>query len=160
MDEILINTTSPECETRFDYRGSKKKKVLGRELQAIKTVKQGFYQAEGRGEGLTVGDTLYLNLKGSKHLTLPLTIAELRYLIEPSDHWQATLTGEPFKALQIYTWQVVCDDCQQSFPLEFVSRHGDNDEEKAFHATTRLTTLQWQTQSEKHVCPECSNKNG
>ena len=154
MEDIGINTLSPQCDLRFDYRSTKKNQ---NELISIKTLRKGVYQVEGKGIGLEIGDTLRVSLKGSKSLSLALVITELRYLIEPNDQWLAQLEGEAFEELQIYTWKVVCDRCEVVSPLEFVSRLGDDDQTKAQHATSRLKALMWGVCEGKHVCPECEH---
>ena len=118
----------------------------------------GAYRAEGRGEGLEVGDTLYLTLKGSKDLSLEFLIEDIRYFIEPVDQWQAELRGVAFETLSIFTWQVICDECQLTYPLEFVCNLGDSQEAQVFHARSRLKALKWLVNDQKHVCPTCASE--
>ena len=154
---IGINLVGLELEAQYDYckTSPNQRNRSSNHLISFTSVACGVFEAEGRGEGLKDGDTLYFSLKGSKGLILPLKVESLRYLIEPSDQWQASLKGDAFESLSIFTWQVQCNSCEHQEPLEFACRSGDSQENQVFHAETRLKALGWSVTSGKHLCPTC-----
>jgi len=156
-ETIGINLVGLELEAQYDYckTSPNQRSRASNHLISFTSVSSGVFEAEGRGEGLKNGDTLYFSLKGSKGLVFPLEVESLRYLIEPNDQWHASLIGEAFEALSIFTWQVQCNVCEHQESLEFVCRSEDSQEVQVFHAETRLQTLGWSVQSGKHLCPEC-----
>jgi hypothetical protein len=155
---IEINVVAETLPERTNYRKTSPNQRLAesRTLLSFSSLAPGSFKAEGKGGGLTEGDVLYVSLKGSKTLSLPLVVAKISYLIEPADHWQAELHGEPFGQLKIHVWQVKCDVCQTTTPLEFVSRSEDSSDEQVFHAETRLVALGWKKSEGQHICPGCA----
>lgn len=160
VSSIDINLIGDDIPDGKDYRKTSPntRSEQSNVLLSFASQKPGCFNAEGRGQGLQADDVVFVSLKGSKTLTLPLTIKRVIYLIEPPDHWQAELIGEEFGSLNIHTWQVKCDSCQQQYPLEFVSRHLDDAGAQVFHAESRLSALKWLLQGDKHICPECVAK--
>ncbi|MFC3151155.1 hypothetical protein ACFOEK_08950 [Litoribrevibacter euphylliae] len=157
---IAINLIGDDIPLQKNYRKTSpgKRSADANSLLSFTSLNPGSFSAEGKGKGLEVGETVFVSLKGSKTLSLPLMIKSITYLIEPADHWQAELEGESFGSLNIYTWQVNCDSCQQPYPLEFVSRSDDDSSAQIFHAETRLTALGWLLDNGQHICPVCASK--
>lgn len=155
---IAINLVARELPDRTNYRKTSPnvRTEHSNALLSFSTHSQGRFSATGKGVGLSTGDVIYVSLKGSKTLSLPLTVDQVSYLIEPSDQWQAELSGEEFGSLNILTWQVKCDVCQESYPLEFVSRECDDSDAQVQHAESRLIALGWRKSESKHICPDCS----
>jgi hypothetical protein len=158
MKEIQINQCRPECEAHLDYRSSKERNALQNEVVSIASDMLGNYRVEGRGKSLAVGDELYFTLKGSQDLVHRLAVVELRYFIEPPEQWQATLQGEAFDELKIYTWQVNCNKCSEQYSFEFVCQSEDDSHTQASHAGTRLKALGWSVEGSRHVCVDCTRR--
>jgi hypothetical protein len=97
-------------------------------------------------------------LKGSQDLVHRLAVVELRYFIEPPEQWQATLQGEAFDELKIYTWQVNCNKCSEQYSFEFVCQSEDDSHTQVLHAGTRLKALGWSVEGSRHVCVDCMRR--
>lgn len=79
----------------------------------------GRYQVTGNGGSMHKGDTLLVTLKGSKDLSMRLTVESVRHLINPRGQWVAVASGPVFNELEILTWQVACDSCDAVLDFEF-----------------------------------------
>jgi hypothetical protein len=115
----------------------------------------GRYQVTGNGGSMHKGDTLLVTLKGSKDLSMRLTVDTVRHLLKPMGQWTAMTTGPVFGELAIHTWQVNCDRCAKELSFEFAidAKLGTKAQKPA--ATARIAELGWTTVGEKHLCPQC-----
>lgn len=66
----------------------------------------GRYQVTGNGGSMQKGDSLLVTLKGSKDLSMRLTVESVRHLINPRGQWVAVANGPVFNELEILTWQI------------------------------------------------------
>ena len=166
---IAINLDDGVVDPICDYRSKppiassscdKKSNNLARatvnELLSFKSLANGQFEADGKGDGLKQGAEIILSLKGANDLVLRFHIERVDYMIEPSDHWKALLKCEAFNQLLINQWRIECDQCGEVSSLEFVSHPDDVQEAKVLHATDRMTALGWRKITETtHICPKC-----
>ena len=115
----------------------------------------GRYQVTGNGGSIRIGDVLLVTLKGSRDLSMRLTVETVRHLINPRGQWIAVATGPVFGELAIRQWEVNCDSCAKTLSFEFAvdSKLGNKAQKPA--ATARIAELGWASQGEKHLCPAC-----
>lgn len=119
----------------------------------------GRYQVTGNGGSIHHDDVLLVTLKGSKTLSMRLTVEKVRHLINPPGQWVAVARGPVFAELAIHQWQVNCDSCQAELDFEFAvdAKLGGKAQKPA--AVARIAELGWTTQGEKHQCPKCREKS-
>ncbi|BBP57846.1 hypothetical protein [Pseudomonas sp. St316] len=124
-------------------------------LTEVRGLTPGRYQVTGNGGSIQVNDVLLVTLKGSKDLSMRLTVDTVRHLLKPMGQWTAMTTGPVFGELAIHTWQVNCDSCAKELSFEFAvdAKLGVKAEKPA--ATARIAELGWTTVGEKHLCPKC-----
>jgi len=115
----------------------------------------GRYQVTGNGGSIQKDDVLLVTLKGSKDLSMRLTVESVRHLINPRGQWVAVASGPAFKELEILNWQVKCDSCQAVLDFEFAvdGKLGNKAHKPA--ATARVAELGWTSKGDKHLCPHC-----
>ena len=115
----------------------------------------GLYQVTGNGGSIQAGDVLIVSLKGSKTLSMRLSVDKVRHLINPRGQWVAVTKGPVFGELAIHEWQVNCDACAKELKFEFAvdAKLGTKAQKPA--ATARIAELGWSTEGSKHVCPQC-----
>jgi len=124
-------------------------------LIECRTLAPGRYQVTGNGGSIRADDVLLVTLKGSKDLSMRLTVENVRHLLKPMGQWVAMASGPVFGELAIHSWQVNCDSCGKELKFEFAvdTSHGIKAEKPA--ATARIAELGWTTAGEKHLCPKC-----
>lgn len=124
-------------------------------LTECRALVPGRYQVTGNGGSIRIGDALLVTLKGSKDLSMRLTVETVRHLINPPGQWTAMTTGPVFGELAIHTWQVNCDSCAKELSFEFAVdvKLGKTAEKPA--ATARIAELGWKAVGDKHLCPKC-----
>ncbi|SFW81561.1 MULTISPECIES: hypothetical protein [Pseudomonas] len=124
-------------------------------LTEVRALAPGRYQVTGNGGSIQANDVLLVTLKGSKDLSMRLTVDTVRHLLKPMGQWTAMTTGPVFGELAIHTWQVNCDACAKALSFEFAvdAKLGVKAEKPA--ASARIAELGWTTAGEKHLCPTC-----
>ena len=124
-------------------------------LIECRTLAPGRYQVTGNGGSIRNADVLLVTLKGSKDLSMRLTVENVRHLLKPMGQWVAMASGPVFGELAIHSWQVNCDSCAKELKFEFAvdTSLGIKAEKPA--ATARIAELGWTTAGEKHLCPKC-----
>ena len=124
-------------------------------LTEVRALAPGRYQVTGNGGSIQVNDVLLVTLKGSKDLSMRLTVDTVRHLLKPIGQWTAMTTGPVFGELAIHTWQVKCDQCAKELSFEFAvdAKLGTKAQKPA--ASARIAELGWTTDGEKHRCPKC-----
>lgn len=115
----------------------------------------GLYQVTGNGGSIQSGDVLIVTLKGSKDLSMRLSVDKVRHLINPRGQWVAVTKGPAFGELAIHQWQVNCDACAKELKFEFAvdAKLGTKAQKPA--ANARIAELGWSTEGSKHLCPHC-----
>ena len=115
----------------------------------------GLYQVTGNGGTIQSGDVLIVTLKGSKDLSMRLSVDKVRHLINPRGQWVAVTKGPAFGELAIHQWQVNCDACAKELKFEFAvdAKLGTKAQKPA--ASARIAELGWSTEGSKHLCPQC-----
>ena len=115
----------------------------------------GRYQVTGNGGSIQTSDVLIVTLKGSKDLSMRLTVDKVRHLINPRGQWVAVTKGPVFGELAIHQWQVNCDACGKELKFEFAvdAKLGTKAQKPA--ASARIAELGWSTEGSKHLCPQC-----
>ena len=115
----------------------------------------GRYQVTGNGGSIQAGDVLIVSLKGSKTLSMRLSVDKVRHLINPRGQWVAVTRGPVFGELAIHEWQVNCDACATELKFEFAvdAKLGTKAQKPA--ASERIAALGWSTEGSKHLCPKC-----
>ena len=115
----------------------------------------GLYQVTGNGGSIQSGDVLIVTLKGSKDLSMRLSVDKVRHLINPRGQWVAVTKGPAFGELAIHQWQVNCDGCAKELKFEFAvdAKLGTKAQKPA--ASARIAELGWSTEGSKHLCPQC-----
>lgn len=124
-------------------------------LTECRALAPGQYQVTGQGGSMHSGDTLLVSLKGSKSLSMRLTVSKVRHLINPLGQWVAVATGPAFKELAIHTWQVQCDGCGSLLELEFAVDASLGNAAKEPAAEQRLLELGWENRDGRHLCRNC-----
>ena len=71
-------------------------------LTECRALVPGRYQVTGNGGSIRIGDALLVTLKGSKDLSMRLTVDTVRHLINPPGQWTAMTTGPVFGELAIH----------------------------------------------------------
>ncbi|WP_434572413.1 hypothetical protein J3P89_06720 [Pseudomonas sp. Z1-14] len=124
-------------------------------LTEVRALAPGRYQVTGNGGSIQANDVLLVTLKGSKDLSMRLTVDTVRHLLKPIGQWTAMTTGPVFGELAIHTWQVKCDQCAKELSFEFAvdAKLGTKAQKPA--ASARIAELGWTTDGEKHRCPKC-----
>ncbi|AMB85878.1 hypothetical protein AWM79_11410 [Pseudomonas agarici] len=124
-------------------------------LTECRALMPGRYQVTGNGGSIRIDDVLLVTLKGSKDLSMRLTVETVRHLINPPGQWTAMTRGPVFSELAIHQWQVNCDGCARELNVEFAvdAKLGVPAQKPA--ATARIAELGWTTRGEKHLCPKC-----
>jgi hypothetical protein len=115
----------------------------------------GRYQVTGNGGSIHNDDVLLVTLKGSKTLSMRLTIEKVRHLINPPGQWVAVARGPVFGELAIHQWHVQCDACNADLEFEFAvdAKLGTKAHKPA--AVARIAELGWSTEGDKHLCRKC-----
>lgn len=118
----------------------------------------GRYQVTGNGGSIQNDDVLIVTLKGSKDLSMRLTVEKVRHLINPRGQWVAVAHGPVFGELAIHEWQVNCDACAKELKFEFAvdAKLGTKAQKPA--ASARIAELGWSTEGSKHLCPQCQKE--
>ncbi len=124
-------------------------------LTECRALAPGRYQVTGNGGAIQAGDTLLVTLKGSRDLSMSLTVEKVRHLINPPGQWMAVASGPVFRELAILNWQVACDSCDKSIELEFAADASLGEKAYPAAAEARLQELGWTSQRGKHFCPSC-----
>ncbi|ROM62669.1 hypothetical protein BK653_28220 [Pseudomonas brassicacearum] len=124
-------------------------------LTEVRALAPGRYQVTGNGGSIQANDVLLVTLKGSKDLSMRLTVDTVRHLLKPMGQWTAMTTGPVFGELAIHTWQVNCDGCAKALSFEFAvdAKLGVKAQKPA--ANARIAELGWTSVGEKHLCPKC-----
>lgn len=118
----------------------------------------GRYQVTGNGGSIQKGDALLVSLKGSKTLSMRLTVDSVRHLINPTGQWVAVAQGPVFNELEIHQWQVKCDGCEAVLGFEFAAEAKLGKKGHAPAAAARVQELGWAIQGDKHLCPQCQER--
>ncbi|WP_028694698.1 hypothetical protein [Pseudomonas cremoricolorata] len=118
----------------------------------------GRYQVTGNGGSIKKDDVLLVSLKGSKTLSMRLTVQTVRHLINPHGQWVAVASGPAFKELEILEWQVKCDSCDAVLDFEFAVDSSLGNKARQPAASARILELGWSAQGERHLCPNCQPK--
>ena len=115
----------------------------------------GRYQVTGNGGSIHNDDSLLVTLKGSKDLSMRLTVEKVRHLINPPGQWVAVARGPVFGELAIHQWKVNCDSCQTQLDFEFAvdAKLGPKAQKPA--AQARITELGWASEGARHLCRKC-----
>ncbi|HDS1737529.1 MULTISPECIES: hypothetical protein [Pseudomonas] len=124
-------------------------------LIEVRALVPGRYQVTGNGGSIQKDDVLLVTLKGSKDLSMRLTVESVRHLINPRGQWVAVASGPAFKELAILNWQVQCDSCDAVLDFEFAvdAKLGTKAQKPA--ASERVAALGWVSKADKHLCPRC-----
>jgi hypothetical protein len=117
----------------------------------------GRYQVTGNGGSIHDHDVLLVTLKGSKDLSMRLTVEKVRHLINPRGQWIAVANGPVFGELAIHQWTVHCDSCQKALTFEFAvdAKLGVKAQKPA--ASARIAELGWRSEGERHLCRACQS---
>ena len=118
----------------------------------------GRYQVTGNGGSMRDGDSLLVTLKGSRDLSMRLTVDKVRHLINPTGQWVAVARGPVFGELAIHTWQVNCDSCAAQLDFEFAVDAALGKKAQAPAAEARINELGWHSQKGHHLCPACAKQ--
>ena len=127
-------------------------------LTECRALVPGRYQVTGNGGSIRIGDALLVTLKGSKDLSMRLTVETVRHLINPVGQWVAVARGPVFGELAIFNWQVNCDGCAAQLDFEFAVDAALGKKAQAPAAEARITELGWRKQNNRHLCPQCIDK--
>jgi hypothetical protein len=124
-------------------------------LTECRALVPGRYQVTGNGGSIKADDVLLVTLKGSKTLSMRLTVEKVRHLINPPGQWTAVAKGPVFGELSIHEWKVQCDTCSTELTFEFAvdAKLGQKAQQPA--AVARIAELGWRTTGEQHRCPKC-----
>ena len=118
----------------------------------------GRYQVTGNGGSMRDGDSLLVTLKGSRDLSMRLTVDKVRHLINPTGQWVAVARGPVFGELAIFNWQVNCDSCAAQLDFEFAMDAALGKKAQAPAAEARINELGWHSQKGHHLCPACAKQ--
>lgn len=124
-------------------------------LTECRALSPGRYQITGNGGSIQTRDILIVTLKGSRDLSMRLTVDKVRHLINPPGQWVATATGPVFRELAILEWKVNCDDCGTQVGFEFAVDASLGKAAQQPAAEARIAELGWRKVNETHLCPAC-----
>lgn len=124
-------------------------------LTECRALAPGRYQVTGNGGSIKAGDSLLVTLKGSRELSMRLSVKKVRHLINPPGQWLAVASGPAFRELEIRTWQVSCDACGKTQSFEFAVDGSLGAAAQPQAAEARLQELGWQSAAGHHRCPAC-----
>ena len=96
--------------------------------------------------------------KAFHDLHMRLEVEKVRHLINPPGQWLAVCKGPQFKELAIHNWQVNCDGCGKQLDFEFAVDAALGKKAQAPAAEARITELGWRKQNNRHLCPQCIDK--
>ncbi|MGV8917469.1 MAG: hypothetical protein ACOH2R_06695 [Pseudomonas sp.] len=124
-------------------------------LTEVRALAPGRYQVTGNGGSIQANDVLLVTLKGSKDLSMRLSVDKVRHLINPRGQWVAVAHGPAFGELAIHEWQVNCNGCAMQLKFEFAvdAKLGTKAQKPA--AAARIAELGWKTEGDKHFCRKC-----
>ncbi|UCO97088.1 hypothetical protein LF844_20805 [Metapseudomonas lalkuanensis] len=128
-------------------------------LNECRALSPGLYQVTGTGGSIQAGDTLLVTLKGSRDLSMRLTVDKVRHLINPPGQWLAVAKGPAFKELAIHNWHVDCNACGKRLDFEFAVDSGLGKQAQAPAAEARIAELGWRNHAGKHYCPNCRQED-
>ncbi len=115
----------------------------------------GRYQVTGNGGSIQKDDVLLVTLKGSKDLSMRLTVESVRHLINPRGQWVAVASGPIFNELEILNWKVKCNSCQAELDFEFAVDGKLGNKARQPAASARIAELGWASRGDQHLCPTC-----
>lgn len=115
----------------------------------------GRYQVTGNGGSIQKNDVLLVTLKGSRDLSMRLTVESVRHLINPRGQWVAVASGPVFGELEILNWQVKCDGCYAVLDFEFAVDGKLGNKARQPAASARIATHGWASRGDRHLCPRC-----
>lgn len=115
----------------------------------------GRYQVTGNGGSIQKDDVLLVTLKGSKDLSMRLTVESVRHLINPRGQWVAVASGPVFNELEILNWKVKCNSCQAELDFEFAVDGKLGNKARQPAASARIAELGWSSRGDQHLCPAC-----
>ena len=127
-------------------------------LTECRALTPGHYQVTGNGGSIQSGDSLLVTLKGSRDLSMRLTVEKVRHLINPPGQWLAVARGPAFRELNIHNWQVACDGCGKQLAFEFAVDGALGEAARAPAAEARIAELGWHNRTGRHLCPSCNAK--
>lgn len=127
-------------------------------LTECRALAPGQYQVTGNGGSIQSGDVLLVTLKGSRDLSMRLTVEKVRHLINPPGQWLAVARGPAFRELDIHNWQVACEGCGAQLDFEFAVDGALGAAACAPAAEARIAELGWQHSAGRHLCPSCHAK--
>lgn len=127
-------------------------------LIECRSLAAGRYQVTGNGGSIQNNDTLLVTLKGSRTLSMRLTVEKVRHLINPPGQWVAVANGPVFKELAIFTWTVACNSCNSELEFEFATESKSDTNARQQAASQRIVELGWKNQGEQHLCPQCQKE--
>ena len=127
-------------------------------LTECRALAPGRYQVTGNGGSIKAGDSLLVTLKGSRELSMRLSVEKVRHLINPPGQWMAVASGPAFRELEIRTWQVACDACGKTQDIEFAVDATLGAAARTPAAEARLAELGWQNVAGQHRCPACHSE--
>lgn len=129
-------------------------------LSECRALAPGLYQVSGNGGSIQQGDVLLVSLKGSRDLSMRLTVDKVRHLISPPGQWLAVTRGPAFRELAIINWQVDCDTCGKRMDFEFAADAALGAKARPAAAEQRLLELGWASRDSRHLCPNCQEITG
>jgi hypothetical protein len=124
-------------------------------LIECRALSAGRYQVTGNGGSIHSGDQLLVTLKGSRDLSMQLSVDKVRHLISPPGQWIAVASGPAFAELSILNWKVNCDHCGKQLDFEFAVDAALGEKARMAAAEQRITELGWRNRDSKHLCPTC-----
>ena len=124
-------------------------------LIECRSLAPGRYQVTGNGGSIQEGDRLIVTLKGSRTLSMTLTVEKVRHIISPPGQWVAVANGPAFKELAIFSWTVNCNRCNNELEFEFALEANLPAKARPQAAQARIMELGWQVIDQEHICPNC-----
>lgn len=126
-------------------------------LTECRVLAPGRYQVTGQGGSIKIKDVLLVSLKGSRDLSMRLTVEKVRHLISPPGQWVAVARGPVFRELAIHQWQVACNHCGSQLSFEFAADGALGKDAQIPAAESRIAELGWHSHAGNHVCPRCQD---
>ncbi|MBB3104964.1 hypothetical protein [Azomonas macrocytogenes] len=124
-------------------------------LTECRAITPGRYQVTGTGGSIRKGDILLVTLKGSRELSLRLTVEKIRYQLNPPGQWLAVANGPAFRELRIVEERLDCAACGKRLDMEVALDAALGKAAKLSAIAARLTEIGWQQQDGYCHCPAC-----
>ena len=121
------------------------------DLLGVSSFTLGEFEVKAKGDFPAAGDLLLLPVKGSKQLSMQLTVMDVSPLITPIGAWSARCNGPAQAQFNVKFAEITCDQCRQAYTLEFIDFSNDTQAD----AIAGMNKQGWNANLAEQICPSC-----